>query len=148
MATLNPKPGSSSKAQHRTLILAARSQGIDTSELRSLVGGSIRKLSVATCSDWIKRFGGGDLANPPGQKPGPYTGKRSAGNVRMISADQIDQITRLAREYFDGQDPADSDWLLKNFKVADPRQLATAKRAGEVIAVLKGMHQRKRNAEG
>ena len=144
MATLNPKPGSSSKAQHRTLILAARSQGIDTSELRSLVGGSIRKLSVATCSDWIKRFGGGDLANPPGQKPGAYAGKKRTGTVRLISADQIDQITRLALEYFDAKPGFAVDWLFKNFKVTEVRQLATAQRAGEVIAVLKQMHARRK----
>ena len=71
---------------------------------------------------------------------------------RMITPDQIDQIDRLMREYF----PLSVDafaWLDKNFKTGPVdraeytddtiRRLGTAKRAGEVIRVLKRMHARR-----
>ena len=155
MAQLNPKPGSSTKRQHQTLVIAGRRRGLELAETRKIVGGSITRLSAAEASEWIEHFTGHGLPNPPGQKPGPYKGKRPApGTVRMITEDQADQIVRLGIAYF-GEAHLLIAWLVKNFKIdavmargqrghrAVVRQLGTAKRAGEVIRVLKEMVARK-----
>lgn len=155
MAELNPRPGSSTKRQHRALVIAGRRLGFDLADVRKTVGGSLCKLSAAEASLWIGHFTGRDLANPPGQKPGAYKGKRPApGTVRMITDDQVEQIVRLGVEYF-GEAHMLISWLVKNFKIdstaargqrghrAIVRHLGTAKRAGEVIRVLKEMVQRK-----
>jgi len=156
MAELNTKPFSSSKRQHQTLVIAGRRQGLELSEIRKFVGGSLRRLPAKQCSDFIERFSGRGLANPPGQKPGPYAGKkRTPGATRMITADQVDQIERLSWGYFPDS-TAFITWLAKTFKVphvqvtnldetrAAIRQLATSKRAGEVIRVLKTMIARRK----
>ena len=153
MAALNPQPSSSSKRQHQVLVMAGRRRGFDLAEIRRMVGGSITALSAAVCSEWIERFSGRGLANPPGQKKSPYAGRRSNGNLRMITNDHIEQIIRLANQHFredkdslcpeDSLCPAARNWLQKNFGVNHPRLLATAQRAAQVITVLKEMHQRR-----
>ena len=153
MATLNPKPGSSSKKQHQVLVIAGRRQGLELPEIRKLVGGSITKLSAADCSKWIEHFSGKGLANPPGKAPGPY-GKKRSDAARMITDSHIRQIARLGMDYFQGL-PAFRAWLSKNFEVPNCRtpwapdlvdlirQLGTAERAGQVIRVLKEMIDRR-----
>lgn len=143
MAELNTRPGSSTAKQHQTLVVAARRRGLELPEIRRTVGGSIRKLSSAEASDWIKRFSGSDLPNPPGRKPSAYAAKKTTGAVRMITVDQVDQIERLMLEYFDYDRPLTQAWLRKNFKVDTVRDLATAQRGGQVIVVLKKMHARR-----
>jgi len=149
MAVLNDKPGSSSKKQHSTLVIAGQRLGFDLNEIRGMVGGSIRKLSARGCSDWIQTFTGRDLPNAPGKKPRPYKKRRSKQNrdregavFRMIQPDHTHQICRLMREYFENDHYAQL-WLRKNFKVGQPHELLTAQRAGEVIAVLKRMLARR-----
>lgn len=140
--TLNTKPGSSSKRQHQVLVIAGLRAGFDlVADIRSLVGGSIRKLSVAECSDWIKHFSGVDLANPPGQKPKRKKGRE--GVTRMITPDQVQQIRRMSLAYFEGNKRRTSDWLIKNFQAERIEHLATAHRAGQVIMTLKTMAKRK-----
>ncbi len=142
MAELNPKPNSSTKLQHQRLAIVASRQGFDIHQARKLVGGSVCKLSAAECSKWIKHFSGQDLPNPPGRKPRAYKGKPTPGTTRMIKPDQIQQIDRLGYNYF-GRDDLYYSWLYKNFNVRDPYDLATAKRAGQVIRVLKQMLARR-----
>ena len=144
MASLNAKPGSSSKRQHQTMVITAARKGIALNDLRSMVGGSLRALSSAQASDWIKRISGQTLPHPPGQKPSPRKGRSAPGVTRMISEDQCEQIMRLAREYFDDDDDAARAWLLKHFKVHEPRELATAVRGAKVIVALKTMANRTR----
>ena len=150
MAQLNTKPFSSSKKAHTLLVVTGRKKGLDLAEIRRMVGGSVRRLSAKACSDWITRLTGKGLPNPPGEKPKAYKGRPAPGVTRMISDDQVEQIARLAADYFsdpsrarEEADKAAKDWLRKNFKVGGPRDLGTAKRGGEVIAVLKGMLARK-----
>ena len=143
MAALNTKPGSSTTAQRKRLIALGRSAGQSVDDLREIAGGSLRQLSAAQASALITRLGGGDLPNEPGKAPRPY-GRRTTDATRMIHTDHVEQIERLLIECFD--DPArGAAWLRKNFKVDEVRQLATAQRAGEVIATLKRMIQRTRD---
>lgn len=152
MATLNTTPRSSSKKQHQKLVLAGLDRGFDLAAIRKAVGGSICKLSTAECSDWIKHYSGDDLPNPPGEKPSVYRRKRcSDGAVRMITDDLVEQIDRLGWAYFSDVGKFEN-WLTKNFAMpfaAGPgrirviRSLGTAKRATEVIVVLKRMLARR-----
>ncbi len=163
IASLRDTPRSSSKKQHQTLVLAALKHGLDLHELRAMVGGSLCALSAKGCSDWIKRFSGRDLPNPPGGKPWPYkprhrpSSRIHAGGIspgvnagaldrpipRVIQQDHIDQIGRLMLRYFEGNVAAASAWFLKNWKVKEPRDLLTSARAGEVIRALKEMVERR-----
>lgn len=136
-SSLNPKPGSSSKRQHQTLVVAGKRRGFVLAEIRKAVGGSIRRLSAAECSTWIKHFSGNGLANPPGEKASVYKGKKRTDATRMITPDQIQQIVRLMFEYFPGEFARSGlPWLRRNFKARAPSELATAERAGQVIRVL------------
>ncbi len=65
----------------------------------------------------------------------------------MIAAGHIEQITRLLLMYFDNA-PAGLAWLAKDFGAVNPRGLLTAQRAGQVIRVLKGMIDRRRERDG
>jgi len=141
MAQLNVKPGSSSARQHQRLVMLGRDRGIDLAELRSMVGGSLRKLSAAEASDWITQLSGAGLPHPPGEKPVPPRRRKEAGVVRMITPDQVEQIGRLLNDCFPTP-RARMTWLHKNFKVQHVHLLGTAKRAGEVIRVLKLMLER------
>ena len=149
MAKLSDNPGSSTKAQRSRLVVVARQRGIDLSELRDLVGGSVSALSSADCSAWITKLSGQDLPHPPGQAP-RRKGRPAPGTVRMITQDHVDQISRLMGEYFgwgtNGPHVSAFHWLRKDFKEVktDIRDLATAQRAGEVIRVLKSMLARTR----
>lgn len=156
-SSLSTTPGSSTKLQHQTLVMAGKDKGFELNAIRKMVGGSLRRLSAAKCSEWITHFSGKGLANPPGQKPGVYKGKRKPGTIRMITEDQVDQIERLGLEYF----ATASDfarWLARDFdceirwRMGEPigteikeqiRRLATAERAGQVIRVLKIMQTRR-----
>ena len=145
MAELRKQPGTSTPGQRQKLHMLKRRRKMSAEQFHDVLGvDSCTKLSSAEASDWIKRLGGGELANPPGKKPPAYKGKRGTGATRMISPEQIEQIDRLAMEYFDGDTVRARRWLKTNFKVDETRELATAKRGGEVIAVLKGMHNRRR----
>lgn len=159
MAQLNTRPGSSSKKQHQVLVMAGRRQGFDLAEIRRMVGGSLRKLSAAEASEWITRFSGQELANPPGKKPRSYAGRKRSDAVRMITDDHIDQIARLGLDYF-GDPHALHAWLAKNFGIPfiEPRldqtlsdlirtKLATARRAADVIHTLKTMLSRRKTKE-
>ena len=148
-AALSTKPGSSTKLQHQTLAIVARRAGLDIHEVRKMVGGSLRRLSVAKCSAWIERLGGGKLPNPPGRKPGAYAGKkREPGVIRIIHPEHIEEIRRLGLWIFAPSAARFYAWLYKNFKVNSIEDLATAERAGQVIRVLKGMLKRKESHNG
>lgn len=143
MAELKTTPRSSTPAQRKRLVLAAKRRGICVDVLRGHVGGSISALSSARCSELIEQLTGDPLPNPPGKKPSAYKGRPADGVTRLITDDQCDQIMRLAREYFDGSEPAARAWLDKNFKVTDPRGLATSVRGADAIYTLKLMVNRK-----
>ncbi len=160
--TLNTKPGSSHPRQRSTLMVEGKRRGFDIDEIRKIVGGSVRALSAAQCSDWIKHFSGRDLPNPPGQKPRPCDNRKSTGATRMITTDQVDQIGRLGGEHFYNDRRKFLAWLSRNFKIpftqrdlpVSPsecrdrvRALGTAKRGGEVIRVLKTMLARRQKKE-
>ena len=65
----------------------------------------------------------------------------------MIQADHIEQIERLLAEYF-GDKAAGRAWLEKDFDVKHPRDLLTAKAAGNLIRVLKDMIDRRKAGGG
>ena len=156
MAKLNDQPGSSTAKQRQLLHKIKRRRGMTDDDLHSAIGAeSTTQLSAAEASAAIERLSGRGLPHPPGQKPSPYAGKRRApGTIRMITEDQVDQIVRLGSGYFDNYQ-AFAAWLVKDFKVPEIRGLqfaglrnlirglATAARAGQVIAVLKTMTTRK-----
>ncbi len=143
--SINDKPGSITRAQLQKLVLAGKDRGLvrgaDLSGLREACGVvSLKGLSRAAAHQCIKRISGEDLANEPGKAP--RTRKRSVpGILPMIDAALIQQIERLGVMHF-GDDDHFRSWLEKNFKVRDARQLASARRAGEVINVLKQMLDR------
>lgn len=147
MPTLNQKPGSITPPQIQKLILAGidrglvRNSGKDLSGLREACGvRSLRQLSAADASMHIRRIAREELPNEPGKAP--RTRKRSVpGILPMIDAALIQQIERLGVMHF-GDDDHFRSWLEKNFKVRDARQLASARRAGEVINALKQMLDR------
>jgi len=162
IAVLRETSNSSTKKQHQVLVMAASTKGLDLHEVRKMVGGSLCALSAKQCSDWIKHFSGRDLPNPPGGKPSPYKRRRRSPSPRgrgqgegratavsavprMIQQDHIDQIGRLMLRYFEGNIAAASAWFLKNWQVAEPRDLLDAARAGEVIRALKIMVARREN---
>ena len=145
MAELNAKARSSTPKQRQRLHQLKRRLRWTDDELHEAIGvKSTTLLSAAQASEYIRRLGGGDLPYPPGQKPSPYAGKRKTTDaVRMISPDHVEHIERLLGECFDDQ-AAGLAWLEKDFKVKHPRDLLTAKRAGQVIRVLKDMIKRRR----
>ena len=159
--SIRTAPGSSTAKQHRALILSARSKGLNLDQLRDLCGGSLRALSAAQCSELIKGISGRDLPHPPGGKPWPYSPRRSQSRERkrpdgratavsamrpvprMIQDSHVEQIGRLMLRYFEGNVLAARQWFEKNWKVKEPRDLLSTKRAGQVIRALKEMVQRK-----
>lgn len=143
VAKLKTKPRSSTAKQRQRVVTSGLKRGFELSEIRKMVGGSISKLSSVEASDWIEKFSGEKLPNPPGEKPKPYKGKPNPGVTRMISTDQCEQIIRLLNDCFEGKSDAAYAWLKNNFKVDDPRELLTAMKGGQVIAVLKSMITRK-----
>lgn len=160
MASLNIHHGSSTRLQRQALHRLKRRKGWSDAELHDAIGmASTTHLSARQASDAIKRLSGVDLPNPPGQQPSVYQGSKPDGTVRMITADQIQHINRLGGEYF-GDVVEFLAWLTKNFKipwrqprtVADfdgvVRHLATAKRASQVIVVLKNMIYRRNQKKG
>lgn len=140
MAQLRTQPGSSTPRQRQVLHQLKRKLGWTDADLHNAIGaGSTTLLSAAQASERIRRLGGGDLPYPPGEKPGSYAGRRRVTDaVRMISPDHEEQIERLITEYF-GNAEAGVAWLRKDFDVNHPRDPLTAKRAGQVIHVLKIM---------
>jgi len=62
----------------------------------------------------------------------------------MILPAHEEQIARLLREAFGGNEAAGAAWLEKDFGAKTPRDLLTAMRAGQVIHVLKGMIERRK----
>ncbi len=150
MAELNTKPGSSTPGQRMRLHQRKRRLGWTDDQLHDAIGtSSTTALSSAQASDCIRRLGGGELPHPPGRKPAPFAGRRKRTDAtRMIAAGHIEQITRLLLLYSDGNEPAGLAWLAKDFGATDPRGLLTAKRAGQVIRVLKRMVERRRERDG
>ena len=146
---LNSEPGSSTAKQRQILHQIKRRHGWSDDDLHDAIGAaSTTVLSAAQASACIGRLGGMKLANPPGQKPSPYPyHSRASGAVRMVHADHIEQIERLLAEYF-GDEAAGRAWLEKDFKVKHPKDLLTAKVAGNVIRVLKGMINRRKAGGG
>lgn len=142
MAELNTKPGSSTPKQRSRLVVAGRRKGFDLDKIREMVGGSVKQLSALQACEFIERFGGGELSNPPGQKPRDDS-RPQPGVTRMRTADQVEQITRMLAEYFDGDHGRAANWLHANFGVRDPEKIATRQRAGQIIRVLKTMTARK-----
>lgn len=130
-------------AQIRALHAVMRGKGLDCDEVKALRGiASLKDLSRAQASDLIKELGGGALPNPPGGKS-PARRRGKPGVTRMIAPDMIKQIDRMMAEYFDNDWEKGYAWLKKNFKVDGIHKLATAARAGQVIAVLKEMLERR-----
>ena len=158
MAELNTKPGSSSPMQRYLLHRIKRDHGWSDELFHEIIGfDSTKDMSAAQASEAIKRLGGIELANPPGQKPGVYKSKRAGAAVRKIAAAHVKQIARLGLEYFDST-PELVGWLAKNFlkgvsfipptdaeglyRLID--NLLTARRAGHVIMTLKRMCARRK----
>ena len=159
MPSLNPHPGTITKAQLAALHAVARKRGLDRDTLHHAAGvESLTTLGAAAASALIKHLGGGGLPNPPGKKPIPSRTKRSTAAVRMITRDQVEQITRLGLEYFAGDAERFVTWLMRFkpkpcFDVSGPardivRGLGTADRAGQVIRVLKEMTERQQDRTG
>ena len=144
MAELNTQPGSCTPRQRQRIVLAGKRRGMNVDEVRRLAGSKLHDLSSAQASALIKRLSGEDLPNRPGEKPRSYRGNPKAGTIRMITYDQCHHIDRLMMEYFARDSHRAAIWLQKNFKASETRLLATAKRGGEVIAVLKRMLARKK----
>ena len=144
MAKLRTQPGSSTPKQRCRLHQLKRRHGWSDDQLHDAIGAeSTTLLSAGQASSCIRRLGGGKLPNPPGQKPSPFKGKRKQTDAtRMIMPDHTEQIERLLGEYF-GDQTAGLAWLNKDFDAPTPRDLLTAKRAGQVIHVLKEMIQRR-----
>lgn len=143
MAKLSTIAGSSKPKQRQRLHQLKRKLGWSDEQLHDAIEcQSTKLLSVAEASRCIRRLGGGDLPYEPGTKPAPFAGKRNRSDaIRMICDDHIEQIERLLIDYFNGLD-AGFAWLAKNFDATSPRDLLTAKRAGQVIHVLKDMIER------
>ena len=149
MAKLSTAPGSSTARQRQVLHQLKRRHRWSDDDLHDAIGArSTTLLSSERASECIRRLGGGRLPNPPGQKPSPYAGRpnRTAA-TRMIAPDHEEQIERLLLVYFDDLD-AGSAWLEKNFDAKRPRDLLTARRAGQVIHVLKDMIARRSDGDG
>lgn len=142
---INSKPGSITRYQLQKLILTGKERGLvrgtDLSGLREACGTvSLRGLSRLEASQCIARISGQSLPHAPGKAP--RTRRRSLpGILPMIDAALIQQIERLGLQHFGDEDHF-RNWLEKNFKVRDVRQLASARSAGEVIHVLKQMLDR------
>jgi len=143
-ASLHTASGTCSAAQRKRLVIVARRAGFSVDSLRDHVGGKLHDLSSAEASSWITRLGGGDLDHPPGTAPRRKTERKKPGVIRMITPAQCEQITRLGAACFGAPEEAFSTWLKKNFKVSDAHALGTARRGGEVIAVLKRIQSRKK----
>jgi len=142
---LNTTPGSSTARQRSRIAVLGQKKGFTVDEIRRIVGGSIRALSAAQASDWIARFDGGPLPNPPGKKPrAPYSHPQP-GVTRMRTPEQVEQIRRLLAEYFETAEDRAAGWMESNFGVRDPERIDTRKRAGEIIRVLKTLTARKNN---
>lgn len=173
---LRTQPHSSTARQHQTLVIAGQKRGMDLAEVRRTVGGSLRALSAADASRWIKLFTNRDLPNPPGGKLGPYQrrdrsrdrsrdqsrdrsrerkrpdgeGKDSLclrATPRIITPDHIEQIGRLMLQYFAGNVLAAQQWFRKTWHVQEPADLLDTEQAGKVIKVLKDMVKRKEGAK-
>ena len=144
MATLRTQPESSTARQRQVLHQLKRRHGWTDDELHHAIGAdSTTRLSASQASECIRRLGGGKLANPPGQKPAPYAGRRKTTDAtRMITPDHEEQIERTLCEHF-GDLPTGLAWLARDFDAKQPRDLLTAKRAGQVIRVLKDMLSRR-----
>ena len=170
-ASLCDQPGTVTTAQIKRLHQLGIPRGFSHEDLRALAEvESLKDLSSAAASDLIRQLGGGELKHAPGQSPPPSREKgRQRGTIRLITEAQLQQIERLGEEYFaqagtqghgdTGTQAAGSRssslrpsvppslafiaWLKKDFKVATIRDLATAERGGQVIAVLKDMVARR-----
>ena len=141
---LDQRAGSVSKAQLQVIGCAARQRGLDHDAVCSAAGvDSWKELSRARASTLIKRLTGEGLKNPPGHPPAPQKRRREPGVIRLITPDQIGQITRLGLECFNDDSAWFYGWLEQNFQVRRVRDLATAKRAGQVLHVLQTMIERK-----
>ncbi len=140
IANIRTERGSSTPKQRQLLHQLKRRWGWTDDQLHDAIGAvSTKVLSAADASRCIRRLGGGELPNPPGRKPAPYQGRRQKTDAtRMIAPGHEEQIERLLREHF-GDLESGLAWLEKNFDVQCTRDLLTAKRAGEVIYVLKEM---------
>ncbi len=143
VASLRTQPGSSTPGQRQRLHQIKRRLGWSDDQLHDAIGvNSTTQLSASQASECIRRLGGGELPHRPGEKPAPYKGKRKKTDAtRMIAPDHEEQIERLLREHF-GDVATGLAWLEKDFDAKRPRDLLTAKRAGEVIYVLKTMIER------
>ncbi len=144
VATLRTQSGSSTARQRQVLHQLKRRLGWSDAELHSAIGvESTTLLSAGQASVCIGRLGGGSLKHAPGTKPAPFARRRHKTDAtRMIAPDHEEQITRLLREHF-GNMAVGVAWLQKNFDAEQPRDLLTAKRAGQVIRVLKDMTERR-----
>lgn len=148
---LDPTKGSISGPQIQTLCTAARRKGVDLQTIRDAYKvTSIRDLSRAQASAAITRLTGQGLKHAPGQAPRLRRRPPAPGTFRMLAGEHVEQIARLAAQYFRGDVDKVIAWLRKNYEEchqAPPgaeledviQALGTAQRAGEIIAVLKGM---------
>jgi hypothetical protein len=117
MAQLKTQPNTSTVAQRRKLVLAAKRIGLALDDIYAMVDGrKLHNLSSAETSALITRLSGDGLHHPPGKAPRPYHGRRERGVTRIITLAQIEQITRLALLYFGGNAAAVAAWMLKDWK--------------------------------
>jgi len=144
MVVLRDTPGSSTAKQRQMLHRLKRRHGMTDDDLHEAIGAaSTTLLSARQASEAIERLSGRGLPNPPGCKPGSYASRRKPpGVTRLITADHVEQIMRMGLDCFGDRDIFLA-WLSKDFKVGDPHQLGTAKRAAELIRVLKLMLSRR-----
>lgn len=136
---LSPILGSSTTAQRRALMLAARRHGLSVEQVRDLAACRLHQLSARTASELIARLTGKDLPHPPGAAPKKRAYRGAPRGVRIITDDHVQQIHRLMMEYFYSDELRAAAWLEKTFKVTDPQKLATARRAGQAIRTLRTM---------
>ena len=135
-------PNSSTTAQRKLLVSLGRQHGLDVDGVRDLAGGKLHDLSSSAADALIKRLSDRDLPLPEDAVPACRP-RVAEGVTRMISPEQGEQIERLMAEYFKTSQDSFA-WLKRMFKVDRVRDLATAKRASQVIVVLKGMINRRR----
>ncbi len=96
------------------------------------------KTSCPFSRDFLPRRFIAVVPNPPGEKPRDRSRKVVPGVTRMITPDHIEQIDKLMVKYF-GDLRAGLTWLQKYHGAATARELATAKRAGQIITTLRQM---------
>lgn len=136
---LDTRQATSTPQQRKRIVLLGNSQSLTVDDLRDMTPlGSLRELSKQEASDLIERLGGGRMQTA---RQSPYPRRQSTDATRMITREHVTIITEMMERKFGDSEHALA-WLKRNFKVDTVRDLGTAERAGEVVAVLKEMLDR------